>query len=47
MSHESIVQSNRNGQHAADVIGPPDPEVVPKAELRLTDSETGLLSSHK
>jgi transposase-like protein len=39
MSHEPIVQSNRNGQHTAAVISPPDPEVVPKAERRRFTAE--------
>ncbi len=34
MSHEPIVQPSRNGQHAADVVKTPDPEVVPKAARR-------------
>jgi transposase-like protein len=39
MSHEPIVQSNRHGQHTADAISPPDPEVVPKAERRRFTAE--------
>ena len=34
MSHETTVQPSRNGQHAADVVKTPDPEVMPKAERR-------------
>ena len=39
MSHEPIVQSNRNGQHAAEMVSTPDPEVVPKAERRRFTAE--------
>lgn len=42
MSHEPIVQSSRNGQHAADVVKTPDPEVVPKAERRRFSAEYKL-----
>jgi transposase-like protein len=42
MSHKPIVQPSRNGQHAADVAGTPDPEVVPKAERRRFTAEYKL-----
>jgi transposase len=42
MSHESIVQSNRNGQHTADVVSPPAPKVVPKAKRRRFTAEYKL-----
>ena len=42
MSHEQIVQSSRNGPHAADVVNTPDPEVVPKAERRRFTAEYKL-----
>jgi hypothetical protein len=37
--HEAIVQSNRNDQHAADVISALNPEVVPKAERRRLSAQ--------
>jgi len=42
VSHESIVQPNRNGQHAADFANTPDPEVLPKAERRRFTAEYKL-----
>jgi len=42
MSHEQLVQSSRNGQHAAAVVKTPDPEVVPKAERRRFSAEYKL-----
>jgi hypothetical protein len=42
MSHERIVQSSRNGQHAADGVSTPDPEVAPKAERRRFTAEQKL-----
>ena len=42
MSHETIVQPSRNGQHATDVVKTPDPEVVPKAERRRFSAEYKL-----
>ncbi len=42
MSQETIVQPNRNGQPAADVVKLPDPEVVPKAERRRFSAEYKL-----
>ena len=42
MSQEPIVQPSRNGQHAAEVVSTPDPEVVPKAERRRFTAEYKL-----
>jgi len=47
MSHEPIVQPSRNGQHAADVVGTHDPEVVPKAERRQFPPNTSSASLRK
>ena len=42
MSHETIVQPSRNGQHATAVVKRPDPAVVPKAEWRKVTAEYKL-----
>ena len=45
MSHKTIVQPSRNGQHAGNVVKTSDPEVVPKAERQPGGRLNGRRSS--
>ena len=42
MSYEQIVQTSRNGEHAANAVCTPNLEVVPKAERRRFAAECAL-----